>query len=104
MGLIFKRYASPREFINNLIKNKCFTNGIATLLDEVEKQKKWELYCSSVTARLIAGDDRSFDDWNNGKNPKENKSLSNDEIIKAKNKSKEILKCISPKMKGGKKA
>lgn len=103
MDLIYKRYANPREFINNLIKNKCFTNGIDTLLEEVEKQKKWELYCSSVTARLIAGDDRSFDDWNSGKNPKENKSLSNEEIIKAKNKSNEILKSISPKKRGGKK-
>lgn len=86
-----------------MIKNKCYENGIITLLEEVEKQRKWELYCSSVTARLIVGDDRSFEDWKSGKNPKENKSLSNDEIIKAKNKSNEILKSISPK-KGGKKA
>lgn len=103
MDLIYKRYANPREFINNLIKNKCFANGIVTLLEEVENQRKWELYCSSVTARLIAGDERSFEDWKSGKNPKEIKSLSDDEIIKAKNKSNEILKSISPKMKGGKK-
>lgn len=102
MDLIYKRYANPREFINTLIKNKCFANGITTLLEEVENQRKWELFCSSVTARLIAGDERSFDDWKSGKNPKEHKSLSNDEIIKAKNKSNEILKSISPKMKGGK--
>lgn len=103
MDLIYKRYANPREFINNLIKNKCFADGIDTLLEEVENQRKWELFCSSVTARLIAGDERSFEDWKSGKNPKENKSLSDDEIIKAKNKSNEILKSISPKKKGGKK-
>lgn len=103
MDLIYKRYADPREFINNLIKKKCFADGITTLLEEVENQRKWELFCSSVTARLIAGDERSFEDWKSGKKPNENKSLSNDEIIKAKNKSNEILKCISPKMKGGKK-
>lgn len=71
-----------------------------TIINETERQKRWELYCSSVSVRLFSGDDRSFDDWENGTSKEHVKSLNENELKEEKEKSIEILKNISPKQNG----
>ena len=67
------------------------------LFDELEEQRLWELYCHSVNARLMAGDNRTFIEWKNGSKKEESKAMTENEILTAEKKSKEILKSISPK-------
>lgn len=101
--MVFKRYSNPHFFVNNLLKNHCFADGMKTLFAEIEEQRQWELYCNSLTARMIAGDVRTFEEWKKGDSKEDKKSLTKSEILTAEKKSREILKCISPKKKGGKK-
>lgn len=73
------------------------------MFDEIEEQRLWELYCHSVNTRLMSGDNRPFNEWRKGNKKEPVKTMSRDEILTAEKKSKEILKCISPrKKKGGK--
>lgn len=102
--MVFKRYSNPHFFVGNLIKNHCFADGMKALFDEIEEQRLWELYCNSINTRLMAGDNRSFDEWKKGSVKKEVKTMTKSEILTAEKKSREILKSISPKKKkGGKK-
>lgn len=70
------------------------------LFEEIEEQRLWELYCNSINTRLMTGDNRSFDDWKKG-SKKEVKTMTKEEILTAEQKSREILKSISPKKKKG---
>lgn len=72
-----------------------------TLFDEIEEQRLWELYCHSVNTRLMTGDNRSFNEWKKGGKKEEVKTMTNDEILAAEKKSREVLKCISPRKKKG---
>lgn len=67
------------------------------MFDEIEEQKLWELYCHSVNTRMMTGDNRSFNEWKKGSKKEEVKVMTQDEILTAEKKSREILKSISPK-------
>lgn len=71
------------------------------MFDEMEEQRLWELYCHSVNTRMMTGDNRSFNEWKKGSKKEEQKSMTQEEILTAEKKSREILKRISPKKKKG---
>jgi len=58
MDLIFKRYSSPFLFLDFLIENDEFDEGIDTIISQNEKDKDWQLYLS-----LNPWNDKPFKEW-----------------------------------------
>ena len=87
--MIFKRYSSPFLFLDKLLENKKFSQGIDTIYKQIDEEKLWELYLS------IPLKEKSYIDW------KEEVISTNNELDEvdleiAKNKAKDILKNFKP--------
>ena len=89
--MVFKRYASPFLFLDNLLEHGCFYDGIDTIFSQIEEEKMWQLYLS------IPIKEKSYIDWKNEVlEPVEQPVVVKQNLEVAKNKAKEILKNFKP--------
>lgn len=100
--LIFKRYSSPFLFLDNLILQGRFSDGIDTIYKQVDEEKMWQLYLSSVTFRAMNNDFKSYYDWKNEtlsqneEKPTFEVAEDKEDIEEVKNKARNILKNFKP--------
>lgn len=97
--MIFKRYSSPFLFLDNLIIQGRLCEGIDTIYKQVDEEKMWQLYLSSLTFRAMNNDSKSYNEW-------KNEALSTDEeqptfevaedFENVKNKARNMLKNFKP--------
>lgn len=89
--MVFKRYSSPFLFLENLIENKKFYDGIITIWNKSNDDKLWELYLHSMP-------EKSFNDWKDelifNNNKEEVSGVIDLEV--AKEKSRDILNHFKP--------
>jgi hypothetical protein len=91
--LIFKRYSSPFLFLENLINQGRFSEGIDVIYKQVNEEKLWNLYLS------IPMKEKSYDDWKNeivSNNHKQDEFEVAEDITDIKDKAKNILKNFKP--------
>lgn len=97
MDLLFKRYASPFLFLNNLIETSRFKEGIDEILKAEKEEKWWELYLGTLPLN-----DLSYEDWKNEqmygtkKGVKAITELKQEEIETAVNHANSILNNFTP--------
>ena len=61
--MVFKRYSSPFLFLDNLIIKGRFSDGIGTIYKQVDEEKMWQMYLSSMTYRAMNEDFKSYVEW-----------------------------------------
>ena len=91
--LIFKRYSSPFLFLDNLLIQGRFSDGIGTIYKQVDEEKMWQLYLS------IPMKEQSYNDWKNEmlfKDEEEPTFEVAEDIEEVKNKARNILKNFKP--------
>lgn len=91
--MIFKRYSSPFLFLENLIVQGRFSDGIDTIYKQVEEEKLWQLYLSNPMK------DKSYIEWKNEiiyKNQEQNNFEVAENIEDIKNNARNILKNFKP--------
>lgn len=54
--MLFKRYANPYRYIDTLIENDRFADGVIHIQRAASEDRLWEAY-------LHSGTDKSFNDW-----------------------------------------
>ncbi len=91
MDLIHKRYSSPFFYLNLLIDNHKFSDGIDTIYKEVENERLWQLYLHSMS-------EKSFNDWKDEimSANTNNKVVSKMDFEATRTKAKEILHNFKP--------
>lgn len=97
--MIFKRYSSPFLFLDNLIFQGRFCDGIDTIYKQVDEEKMWQLYLASITPRAMNNDFKSYYDWKNEMLSKEEVQPSfeaSEDINEVKDKARNILKNFKP--------
>lgn len=97
--MIFKRYSSPFLFLDNLINQGRFCDGIDTIYKQKDEERLWELYLASVTPRAMNNDYKSYTDWKNEVLSKDEDLPSfeaSENINEVKDKAKNILKNFKP--------
>lgn len=97
--MIFKRYSSPFLFLDNLIIQGRFCDGIDTVYKQADEEKMWQLYLASVTPRAMNNDFKSYNDWKNealSQNEQPSFEASED-IDEVKDKARNILKNFKPR-------
>ena len=100
MDLLFKRYASPFLFLNNLIETSRFKEGIDEILKAEREEKWWEMYLGTLPLN-----DKSFDDWKceqmygTKRNVGTITELKQEEIETAVNQANSILNSFTPPIK-----
>ena len=90
--MIFKRYSSPFLFLDNLIIQGRFSDGIDTIYKQLDEEKMWQLYLS------IPMKEKSYYDWKNevlSKDEEPSFEASKD-INEVKEEAKNILKNFKP--------
>lgn len=87
MDLIFNRYSSPFLFIDTLILNGKFSQGISELWDFHDDDKRWDFYLHKVYGK-------SYEDFVNETQavPK----MTEDDFETTVNNSKSMLQGFSP--------
>ena len=91
--MIFKRYSSPFLFLDNLIIQGRFSDGIDTIYKQLDEEKMWQLYLS------IPMKEKSYVDWKNEVLSKEEVQPSfeaSNNIKNVKDKARNILKNFKP--------
>lgn len=89
--MVFKRYSSPFLFLDNLLEQGCFYEGIDTIFNQIEEEKMWQLYLS------IPIKEQSYINWKNEVlQPVEQPVVRKKNIEVAKKEAKEILKNFKP--------
>ena len=88
MDLIFKRYSSPFIFLENLIENNKFYDGVHTIWNKANDDKLWELYLHSMS-------EKSFTDWKNELTYKD-ETPKEENLEVAKIKARNILNHFKP--------
>lgn len=93
MDLLFKRYASPYDYLDALLQYGSFGRGIANIWDESEDEKSWQLYLS-----LNPLNEKSFTEWKKEMREKQQakRPMSKAEIDATVEKSQKILKNFKP--------
>ena len=89
MDLLFKRYASPFDYLNLLLESGNFERGIINILDEAQNDKSWDYYLSNNPMN-----NKSFEDWKKEMHTKEEKQrpMSKAQVGATIEKSQNILK------------
>lgn len=91
--MIFKRYSSPFLFLDNLIIQGRFNDGIDTIYKQVDEDKMWQLYLSIPTK------EKSYIEWKNEiismNEEKPNFEVAED-LTDVKDKARNILKNFKP--------
>lgn len=90
--MIFKRYSSPFLFLDNLIIQGRFSDGIDTIYKQTGEEKMWQLYLS------IPMKETSYNDWKNDVLSKDEKPSfeASEDINEVKDKARNILKNFKP--------
>ena len=93
MDLLFKRYASPFDYLNLLLESGNFESGIVNILEAIDNDKSWEYYLSNNPCN-----EKSFVDW---KKDTQNKTqaqrpMSKVQVVATVEKSQNILKNFKP--------
>ena len=91
--MIFKRYSSPFLFLENLINQGRFSEGIDVIYKQVNEEKLWNLYLS------IPMKEKSYDDWKSeiiSNDQKQDDFEVAEDITDIKDKAKNILKNFKP--------
>jgi hypothetical protein len=93
MDLLFSRYASPFVFLDTLISNGLFTQGIDEIWGCVSEDKAWEFYLHKVF-------NQSFDDFKKAEID-EPQEMTPDDFEATVNNSKSMLQGFDPRKSGG---
>ena len=93
--MIFKRYSSPFLFLDNLIIQGRFSDGITTIYKQVDEEKMWQLYLS------IPIKEQSYVEWKNeimSKNEEQEKPVIEvaENLEEVRDKAKNILDRCKP--------
>lgn len=93
--MVFKRYSSPFLFLDNLIIQGRFSNGIDTIYKQVDEEKMWQLYLS------IPIKEQSYVEWKNeviSKNKEKEKPIIEvaENLEEVRNKAINMLDRIKP--------
>ena len=91
--MIFKRYSSPFLFLDNLIIQGRFSDGIDTIYKQLDEEKMWQLYLS------IPMKEKSYVDWKNevlSKKEVQPSFEASKDINEVKDKARNILKNFKP--------
>ena len=91
--MIFKRYSSPFLFLDNLLIQGRFSDGIDTIYKQVNEDKLWNLYLS------IPVKEKSYVEWKNEVISKKEEKPSFEvakDLENVKNDARNILKNFKP--------
>lgn len=99
MDLLFKRYADPFLFINQMIRSGRFDSFVVDFVDTIQKEKNeqasWEYFLHKVW-------EGSFSDFrSNMETDKELQTMSDEQIETTVQNSMNILKNFNPNDEGG---
>jgi hypothetical protein len=89
--LLFRRYASPFDFLKGIDEMGMFDEALKEILHEEQEEKLWQMYLHSMS-------DKTFNDWKKAvveKTPQPTKAMTKNEVMTEINKSKQLLKCFS---------
>ncbi len=89
MDLLFKRYASPFCYLDVLLENGAFYNGVSSIWEEYNDDRAWELYLS-----YNPNNTKSFEDFKKDITSKAQaqEPLSKAQVSATVEKSQNILK------------
>lgn len=96
MDLLYKRYASPFDFLNQAISVNRLPEAVHTMLKQTDEDRLWELYLHEVIKEV------SYNDWKAAlMHPKESEPVKSEpvekeEIKAAIQKSRSILDGFVP--------
>lgn len=89
--MVFKRYSSPFIFLDTLILQRRFSEGIDVILKEIDEEKLWQLYLSNPIK------EKSFLDWRREVYAeREVKEVKKIDFEAAKQGARNILKTFKP--------
>lgn len=92
MDLLYQRYASPFDYLQQLIVIDNLLQGVTYIISQENERKMWELYLHSFPSD-------SFDNWKKKVvgSDRPVKEMSRNEIVNVVNKSQNILNTFSIK-------
>jgi len=93
MDLLFKRYASPFSFIDSLIFNGRFSEGVSEIYGFLNEDKEWEFFLHKVF-------DKSFEEFKETVLAQPQK-MTSDDFEATVNNSKSMLRGFNPNKSGG---
>lgn len=96
MDLVFKRYSSPFLFLDVLIENNNFSEGIDELFNQQKEERWWELYLATLPLN-----EKTYECWRKEMEKEistkpTNSSLTKKEIEASINKAQNILDNFNP--------
>ena len=93
MDLLFKRYASPFDYLDALLGYCSFGRGIANIWETTQDDKSWDYYLSNNPMN-----NKSFEDWKKENRTKQeaHTPLSKAQVGATVEKSQNILKNFNP--------
>ena len=96
MDLLFKRYASPFDYLDALLAYGEFGRGIANIYETQQEEKMWAFYLSNNPMN-----NKSYDEWKKEarRQVEINKPMSKAQIVATVEKSQNILKNFKPPAK-----
>ena len=94
MDLLFKRYASPFDYLNILLESGNFARGVVNIWETYNDDKSWDYYLSNNPMN-----NKSFEDWKKETQMKHEmqKPMSKAQVSATVKKSQDILKGFNPK-------
>lgn len=97
MDLLFKRYASPFDYLDTLIDNGILYKGILNIVKNDNEDKMWEMYLHS---NPYIAPQKTFKEWKEKAFQNENhkKPLSKVELKTELEKSQNLLNQLSVKV------
>lgn len=97
MDLLFKRYASPFDYLDALIDNGSLYSGILNIVKNDNEDKMWQMYLHSNT---YIAPQKTFKEWKEKAFQNENhkKPLSKVELKTELEKSQNLLNQLSVKV------
>ena len=88
--LVFKRYSSPFIFLDSLIVNEQFNDGIVMIFNQAEEEKLWQLYLSIPTK------EKSYMEWKEEVIAQTHEEVEEEDIEAARDRARNILKNFKP--------
>lgn len=91
--MVFNRYSSPFIFLDNLLLQGRFSEGVSTIYKQIDEEKLWQLYLS------VPFKEKSFEDWRDELNGSQKQVVKEDNAIDfeaAKQGARNILKTFKP--------
>lgn len=91
--MVFNRYSSPFIFLDTLLLQGRFYEGVSTIYKQIDEERLWQLYLS------IPLKEKTFDDWREEINGSQKQVVKEDNEIDfeaAKQGARNILKTFKP--------